>query len=179
MASHTQRKRGASGPGRVLIVADDPLVRALGTYYLQAKGYAVDAADSGAAAFRRLVHLEYDVVLADLLMPDSDGFEVLTAVQSVAPTTEVVLLTSLDGIPSATQALRLGAHDYITKPLTHAEDVVPTVASAVAKKRLGEANGRMLAHLDRLEGPGGTKGGVVQKNEAPGAALPGAVRTDE
>jgi two-component system cell cycle response regulator len=137
-------------PGRVLVVDDSRLIRLLVGRYLRASGYIVEEAGNGTEAVGRLEQGHYDVVITDLWMPELDGFGVLTAVKRIAPTTEVIILTGTHDMNSAIRALRLGAHDYLTKPPTNADEVLLTVQRAVEKKRLQETNQRLLLELEAL-----------------------------
>jgi two-component system cell cycle response regulator len=146
--------------GRVLMADDSRLVRAMAGHYLRSAGYDFEEAEDGAEALRRLKGGDYDVVITDLHMPELDGFGVLAAVKDVAPSTEVIIFTGAHDMRSAIRALRLGAHDYLTKPATHADEVILPVQRAVEKRRLSETNSRLareleaLSRTDRLTGLG-------------------------
>ncbi|HXB55337.1 MAG TPA: diguanylate cyclase [Vicinamibacteria bacterium] len=144
--------------GRVLSVDDSPLARAVVRGYLHTGGYQVQEAESGPEALRHLATGGYDVVITDLHMPEVDGFALLSAVKREAPSTEVVFLTGAHDVNSTIRALRLGAHDYLTKPLTNADAVIFSVQRALEKRRLHEKNEQLLSQLeaqsqtDRLTG---------------------------
>src|SRR5205085_2705660 len=110
---------GRRHAGRVLVVDDSKLVRVMVGKHLVGAGFEVEEASSGSHAVQALSHSAFDAVITDLRMPDIDGFEVLAAVKRLAPDTEVVLLTgaSSSDLDNALKALRLGAHDYLRKPL--------------------------------------------------------------
>jgi two-component system, cell cycle response regulator len=147
----SEGKASRPSPGNVLVVDDSRLVRAMVTRYLESAHYEVEEADNGATALEMLARKSYDVVITDLSMPKLDGFEVLAAVKRLAPTVEVIILTGADpDVHSAVRALRLGAHDYVTKPPSSADFVVFTVQQAVEKKRLQEANEHLLHQLEAL-----------------------------
>jgi two-component system, cell cycle response regulator len=136
--------------GAVLVVDDSRLVRFMVSRHLAGAGYVVAEADNGAAALKMLAQGNFDVVITDLRMPELDGFGVLAAVKSSSPDTEVIILTgtSASDVSCAVRALRLGAHDYLRKPPQSADEVVLTVERAVEKKRLKEANRRLLRELE-------------------------------
>jgi two-component system, cell cycle response regulator len=138
--------------GRVLVVDDSRLVRMVVARYLKAAGYDVEDADSGARALEKVATGAYDVVITDLRMPGLDGFEVLATVKRLAPAVEVIILTGTHAkdVGCAIRALRLGAHDYLTKPPANADEVTLTVGRAVEKKRLRDANQRLLHQLETL-----------------------------
>jgi len=91
-------------------------------------------------------------VVTDLRMPELDGFGVLAAVKERALGTEVIILTgSYEGdIKAAVRALRLGAHDYLTKLPQSRDEMVLAVERAVEKKRLRDSNLRLLRELEKL-----------------------------
>src|SRR5258708_5870298 len=136
--------------GRVLSVDDSPVVRAMVRGYLHIGGYHVEEAENGPEALRHLATARYDVVITDLHMPELDGFALLSAVKREAPGTEVVFLTGAHDVNSTIRAIRLGAHDYLTKPLTNADAVTLSVERAMEKKRLYEKHQQMLNQLETL-----------------------------
>jgi two-component system, cell cycle response regulator len=140
------------GMGRVLIVDDARVVRAVVARTLSRAGYQTEEAANGAEALRRLAAESYDVVITDLRMPELGGLELLASVKRLAPTVEVIILTGTHAqdMSYAVKALRLGAHDYLTKPPSSPDEVVLTVQRAVEKKRLHEANQRLLRELESL-----------------------------
>jgi len=140
------------GPGRVLIVDDSPVVRAIVNGYLRGAGFVVQEADNGADALRRLETSAFDVIISDLRMPVMDGFALLEAVKSNDTGPEVILLTGTlaHDMNAAIRALRLGAHDFLTKPPSGPDEVIVAVDRAVEKKRLREANARLVRELEAL-----------------------------
>jgi diguanylate cyclase (GGDEF)-like protein len=126
------------------------VVRAVVSTYLRGAGYSVTEAEDGGEAVRVLESQLFDVVITDLQMPVLDGFGVLEAAKRRSLLTEVIILTGSGGqdMDSALRALRLGAHDYLPKPPQSAEQVLLTVERALDKKRLQEANLRLLRELE-------------------------------
>ncbi|MBI1320780.1 MAG: response regulator [Candidatus Hydrogenedens sp.] len=108
-------------PASMLVVDDKANVRTLLESAFVDRGYHVDTAPSGEDAVGMLGERHYDVVLSDLNMPGMSGLEVLKAAKSVSPETEVILITAYGTIDTAVEAMRLGAHDFITKPFKIAE----------------------------------------------------------
>jgi two-component system cell cycle sensor histidine kinase/response regulator CckA len=142
--------------GRVLVVDDSRFVRGYVVELLTAAGYEVDCAEDGTTALKRLEARRYDVVVTDLNMPALDGFAVLETVKLRNLGAEVVILTGSHAkdIDAAIRALRLGAHDYLTKPLSGPDQAVLAVERAVAKKRQGEvlraSEQRFRSFFDRV-----------------------------
>jgi DNA-binding NtrC family response regulator len=118
---------------RVLIVEDRPSVLKLLTTVLEG-AYDVTAASSGATAIALVGTLAFDVVLTDVRMPEATGFDVLRAVQDRSPRTAVVMITAYASVADAVAAIRLGAYDYVAKPLD-ASDLSLVVARAVEHAR--------------------------------------------
>lgn len=109
-------------PMRVLVVDDEPEIYQLLSEPLTSWGYEVKTADSGEEAlnYLRAGHL-VDVVLTDLTMPGMMGTELLQQVKAFNHDIEVIVMTGFGSIPSAVDAMRLGAHNYITKPINFSE----------------------------------------------------------
>ncbi len=152
--------RPAEQRGSVLVADDSRLVRSIVASYLKTAGYGVEEAENGEAAMRLLSRGTFDVIITDLRMPELDGFGVLAAVKRLGLTVEVIILTGAHAqdMSSAVRALRLGAHDYLTKPPASADEVILTVERAIEKKRLREANHRLLRELQSLSRTDGLTG---------------------
>lgn len=103
---------------RVLLVDDERLVRQIYSDYLVAEGYEVVTAESAQSAIKLLEPGRYEVVVCDLVLPDGDGLAVLDRAKRVDPECEVVMITGLERVEPAVQALRAGASDYLVKPVS-------------------------------------------------------------
>ncbi len=100
----------------LLLVDDDEAFRKALARELGRVGYDVATAGSGEEALRRVAEREPEVVLLDLRLPDRDGLEVLEAIHTASPGTDVIMLTGHGSIDTAIQAVRAGAFDYVAKP---------------------------------------------------------------
>jgi DNA-binding NtrC family response regulator len=118
---------------RVLVVEDRPSVLALMATILES-GYEVTTASDGVAALSLLGSERFDVVLTDVRMPGANGFDVLRAVQRCAAPGVVVMMTAYANVPDAVAAMKLGAYDYVGKPLD-ADEITLVVARAVEHVR--------------------------------------------
>jgi DNA-binding NtrC family response regulator len=108
-------------------VADDEvLARQSLVELLQEEGCLVYPAADGTAALQLLDEVEVDVVLSDLRMPGADGLAILRTVRDVCPQTRVMLMTAYASVETVVEALRLGAQDYLLKPIL-LDDVVHKV----------------------------------------------------
>ena len=106
---------------RVLVVEDEPDMRALLARSLQEQGYAVDAAANGREGLLKAVALQYDALILDLMLPLMDGLTVLTELRREGYLVPVLLLTARDAVRDRVTGLDLGADDYLAKPFELAE----------------------------------------------------------
>ncbi len=123
---------------RLLVVDDEPSFRALLRDILEGAGHGVTEARDGAEALAFLERTTYDLVLTDRRMPAVDGLELLRRIRARTSPPPVVVLTAHGSIPEAVEAVRLGAADYITKPLPSPEALVDLVASLLPREDDGE-----------------------------------------
>jgi PAS domain S-box-containing protein len=101
----------------ILAVDDDPAILALVKDILSASGYLVDTAATGREALSRLEARPYDLVLTDMLMPEMGGMELVQYLRLNHPDTLVIVFTGFASYQDAVAAVKLGAFDYLTKPL--------------------------------------------------------------
>jgi DNA-binding NtrC family response regulator len=113
----------------VLVVDDEPGIRtALRANFLR-HGWRVETASSVREAVRNFEGKEFDLVVTDIRMPDGTGMEVMRAARQLSPGTAVILLTAFGSVPDAVTAMRDGALDYLTKPISF--DQLQTAAAQV------------------------------------------------
>lgn len=105
---------------RILVVDDDPGIRAVISEQLTAEGYEIRSADDGSRGFDRFRSDKPDLVLTDLAMPDVDGFELIRRVRAFS-SVPIIVLSVRGGDPDKVRALDLGADDYVVKPFSIAE----------------------------------------------------------
>ncbi len=123
---------------RLLVVDDEPSFRALLRDILEGAGHGVTEARDGAEALAFLERTAFDLVLTDRRMPAVDGLELLRRIRARTSPPPVVVLTAHGSIPEAVEAVRLGAADYIAKPLPSPEALVDLVASLLPREDDGE-----------------------------------------
>ena len=135
---------------RVLVVDDDPAIRAICAEVLRGHGYEVDEADSCAAARRQVLEHRPELVLVDVQLPDGDGFSLLEALNDVRATEPfaAVFLTARGEVADKVRGLRLGADDYLTKPFD-AQELVARI-DAVLRRREATLHASPMTRL-----PGG------------------------
>jgi DNA-binding NtrC family response regulator len=120
---------------RVLIVDDDKNLAYVLANELSEEGFQVDKAESGTKAMELLEKHDYDVLLLDLTMPGMGGMDVLRRLKTLELPTEVVILTGNATVPTAVEAMKLGAYDYLTKPFK-TDEVRVVIQKAYEKKEL-------------------------------------------
>ena len=121
---------------RIFVVDDDKGVRDALSEFLVTLGYEVSQVESGEEALREYRKNGFDVIMADLIMPNMDGMELLGRVREIQ--NEEVIFLMITGHPSigtAVEAINRGADDYITKPF-HLEDVKLRISKALEKQNL-------------------------------------------
>ena len=119
---------------KVLVVDDDEVVRLSYQRSLQTAHCNVEGVVNGEDALQALEHKRFDVVLLDLRMPGMDGMAVLKAIKRAWPRSEVVVITGYPTVESAKEAVRLGAYDYLAKPVGPAE-VINAASGALTQKK--------------------------------------------
>jgi DNA-binding NtrC family response regulator len=118
----------------ILIVDDEEVVRHSHLRSLEGTDCNAQAAEDGRQALQVMEQQPFDVVLLDLRMPDLDGMDVLKTIKQRWPDSEVVVITGYPSLESAKQALKLGAYNYLTKPVGPNE-VIKAASDAMNQKR--------------------------------------------
>jgi DNA-binding NtrC family response regulator len=101
----------------VLVVDDEVNIRNALVTILEKKGYRVCGAGTGDEALQLLEETRVDMVITDLRMPGMGGLEFLRRLKDKWSDTEVIVMTAFGSIDTAVEAMRLGAYDYLTKPI--------------------------------------------------------------
>ncbi len=123
-----------SDKNRILIVDDDEVVRRSYLRSLQSDSFKVAAASNGDEALRAMEQDPFDVVLLDMRMPGQNGLSVLRTIKQKWPESEVVIITGYPTVDSAKEAVRLGAYDYVAKPVGP-QDVIDVADAAITRKQ--------------------------------------------
>ena len=117
---------------RVLLVDDEEEFVSALSERLMLRGIEVDSALNGEAALARLVEKEFEVVILDVMMPGLGGLEVLRQIKSTHPNTQVILLTGHGSTREGIEGMRLGAFDYLIKPVD-IEEMLAKMKEAASK----------------------------------------------
>jgi len=118
----------------ILIVDDEEVIRLSHLRSLLESGCVAALAVDGVDAIRVMEQRSFDVILLDIRMPGPDGMDVLKTIKSRWPDSEVIVITGYPSVESAKQAVRLGAFNYLAKPLDP-DDVVKAENDAMTQKR--------------------------------------------
>ena len=124
---------------QILFVDDDRQVLSVVKGYLSPQGYRVTVVENGLDAFELIKERDFDIVFADLKMPEFDGLELLQAIKEYRPEIEVIILTGYGTIESAIKALKLGSYDYLQKPID-LERLKALIDRIIEKKKLQKEN---------------------------------------
>ena len=127
-----EEKKGA----KILIVDDEPVARRLISSVLALHGYLTfEDAETGEAALEKLKKQQYDLVLLDKNMPGIDGIEVLRQGRIIQPFCQFIIITAYGTEDTAVEAIELGAHSYLTKPLVNVEEIAKRVEAALEESQ--------------------------------------------
>src|SRR5690349_8160320 len=119
----------------LLVVDDEPNILSTLRRALELEGYAVEVAGSGRIALDKLKSAGFDAVLLDVAMPDMDGLTTLKQIRATLPELPVMMMSGNATLATAVEATRLGACDFLEKPLT-TDKVLITVQNALKLARL-------------------------------------------
>jgi DNA-binding NtrC family response regulator len=124
-----------SDKGRVVVIDDEVNAATALESLLREDGYEVAAAHDGRAGLLLLEKMDADIVLTDLRMPGMDGLELLKRIKEIRPETMVLLMTAYGTVKTAVQAMKLGAEDYLPKPIDE-EELEVVIRKTLEKKEL-------------------------------------------
>jgi two-component system nitrogen regulation response regulator NtrX len=133
---------------RVLIVDDEPGVRSSLMGVLRDEGYDVESADSGEACLDKAGRRAFDVIVLDIWLPGMDGLATLTRLRERQVDAQVVVISGHGNIESAVRAIKMGAFDFVEKPLS-LEKTVLVVRNAIRQRYLEAENRDLRARVDR------------------------------
>ena len=134
----------------ILIVDDEPGVRSALTGVLHDEGYAVEAVSSGEACLDRVTRGSIDLIVLDVWLPGLDGLATLARLRERQVDAQIVLISGHGNIESAVRAIKLGAFDFVEKPLS-LEKTVLVIRNALRQRRLEAENRALRAKVDRTQ----------------------------
>ena len=132
----------------ILIVEDDKIILDSLCEFLSLEGFQTSGAENFKGAVGNLQKQSYSLVIADVNLPDGDGFELLDVVKKNYPQTVVIVITGYGTIESAVRAIKQGAYDYLTKPIID-DELRLAVEKAVRQQTLISENERLRLQLEQ------------------------------
>lgn len=143
--------------GSLLVVDDDrPLLDSVAEY-LRSLGHRTETAVTCRDAMSRMKEYPFDLVICDVSLPDQDGFALLEWARQQAPETQVILFTGFGTIENAVEAIRLGAFDYLTKPIIE-DELQFAIERALGQRQIVAENKTLKAQLGQRFGMGNIVG---------------------
>jgi serine phosphatase RsbU (regulator of sigma subunit) len=132
----------------ILIIDDDPATRELLSAYLENSDFRVIEAQNGRTGLEQCRRYQPDLVLCDLRLPDMSGFEVLESMSHDAPETPVIVISVINQLSEAIKAFKLGASDYITKPIDNLAVLEHSIRQALERAGLVRKNREYQEYLE-------------------------------
>jgi two-component system, NtrC family, nitrogen regulation response regulator NtrX len=155
----------------ILIVDDEPGVRSALSGVLRDEGYSVDAVESGEACLERLGRRVFDVVVLDVWLPGMDGLATLARMRERQVDAQVVIISGHGNVESAVRAIKMGAFDFVEKPLS-LEKTVLVVRNALRQRHLEAENLALRARMDAQHTMVGDSPGMMRLREQVAMAAP-------
>ncbi len=123
----------------ILVVDDDASQRRLVEFWLQEEGYSVSTANDGSSGLQKFEQSTPALVVTDIRMPGLSGLDLLARIKAANPETPVILITAFGTVADAVEAMKLGAADYVLKPL-NADELKVSVRRALERQQLVDEN---------------------------------------
>ena len=133
--------------GKILLADDETIFRKTFAKVLQEEGLDVTAVDNGTSAIEVITKQSFAVVILDIQMPGADGIKVLREIMRLKPQTRVIMITAYGSIEMAVEAIKLGACDYVIKPVVF-EDILMKIRQHLRYLDLQEENQELKRELD-------------------------------
>ncbi|MFQ6083660.1 MAG: sigma-54-dependent transcriptional regulator [Candidatus Aminicenantia bacterium] len=155
---------------KILIIDDEKSIRDIFSLMLKEKGYLVETAEEGEEGINKAQRFIPDIILLDMNLPDISGIDVLSEIKKSLPQTEVIIMTAYGSVKNAVEATKLGAYDYLEKPVDN-EELLLIISRALEVKRLTrqveELKSELSAryHFSNIIGTSGKMNSVFQLME--------------
>ncbi|MGB2769672.1 MAG: sigma-54 dependent transcriptional regulator [Candidatus Zixiibacteriota bacterium] len=131
---------------KILVVDDEESMCKFMEIMLKKEGYSVSSSQDAAAALEQIKGENYDLVIADLMMPEMSGIELLSRAKSVNPELDFIMMTAFASVDSAIEALKKGAFDYITKPFK-VDEIKIAVSKSLEQRKIARENVQLKKEL--------------------------------
>lgn len=125
---------------RILLVDDDKDTLEMLKIILEEHGYEITCASNGQEALQKIYAKTVSLVISDIKMPKMDGLEFLSKAKKAFPDIEIIIMTAFVSVESAIEAMRSGAYDYMTKPITDINRMILVIEKALEKSRVQSEN---------------------------------------
>ena len=135
---------------RILIADDSEMIREVLALFLETLGHKVDVAADGQSALDKYSAKRYDLIISDLQMPRLEGLSLLKRIKALNPDAQVIILTGHATLETAVEALRLGAYDYLLKPIEDMEVFGRLVTRVLQHSALIKENQRLVEQLRQV-----------------------------
>ncbi len=120
---------------KILIIDDEKNIRDIFSLLLEEKNYSVQTAENGKQGLIKVLSFNPDLILLDMNMPDYSGIEILAKIKEKIPASEVIIITAFGTIQNAVEATKLGAYDYLEKPVDN-DELLLLISRALEVKKL-------------------------------------------
>jgi DNA-binding NtrC family response regulator len=134
---------------KILVVDDEEIVRESLYNWFEDEGYSVDTAIDALDALKQFEKGKYDLILLDMKMPGMSGIELLSKIKEIDKNSVVILITAFASVPTAIQALKEGAYDYVTKPVDP-DELNNLVKNAIEQKNLKDENYLLKDKIEQM-----------------------------
>jgi two-component system response regulator HydG len=155
---------------KILIVDDDLDICELLCKFLSRKGYEAASTHNAADALAELKKNQYDLIISDFRLPDDNGLNLLQRVKILQPDAQFILITGYSDVKMAVKAMKLGAYEYVTKPL-HPDEILSTIKSALEdtdKKKVSSAVVADTGTTDYIDGKSAAAVNILKHMELVG-----------
>src|SRR6056297_688715 len=125
---------------KVLVIDDDTYICNLLANYLEQNGFNSHSAFSGNSAKKLMIKNDFDLILCDFRLPDSDGLKMLQYIKVKSPSTIVIIMTAYSDVKMAVKLIKSGAFDYVTKPV-HPDEILHLINRAIEEKKVRSDTG--------------------------------------
>ena len=131
---------------KILIIDDEKSIRDIFTLVLQEKGYIVELAETGKEGISKARKFIPDIILLDMNLPDTSGIDVLSSLKRLLSNLEIIIITAFGTIKNAVEATKLGACDYLEKPVDN-EELLLVISRALKVKKLQKEVDKLKSEL--------------------------------
>ena len=134
---------------RILVIDDEETIRFTLERFLRTEGHVVATAASCSEAWSRINEMDFDLIFADIILGDGTGIDILREIKARGMTCPVIMITGVPGVGTATESIRLGAFDYISKPINQ-EAILHAAHTALKYKIVNEEKEKYRTNIEAV-----------------------------